>query len=227
VLTKLLIAANVVVFAFEYLSGNPDRGTGIAAAGLMFGPAVDAGQWYRIFTSAFLHANILHIGSNMLALYQVGTFIELVYGRVRMSLLYTLGIIGSSAACYYFTYQQAELGASGAIFALFGALLAAGIRWGKDGRALVQQSSGIIILNLVLGFTIFHGIVSNAAHLGGLVVGTLAGLVLFRVPRPRLAVAGEPLEAGVTYESPEAIARAQADGEAARYAATPHDPTQP
>jgi rhomboid protease GluP len=226
VLTYLLIAANVVVFVLELTSGGPDAPRGIAVAGEMYGPAVANGEWWRIFTSAFLHANYLHIGSNMLALYQVGTFIELVYGRVRMALLYTLGIIGSGYACYFFTFQQQELGASGAIFALFGALLAAGIRWGKDGRSLVQQSSGIIILNLVLGFTIFHGIVSNAAHIGGLVTGTLAGLVLFRVPRPRVAVAGEPLEAGVTYESPEAIAQAQATGEAARYVA-PHDPAAP
>jgi rhomboid protease GluP len=226
VLTYLLIAANVVVFVLELLSGGPSSPDGIAAAGLMYGPAVANGEFYRIFTSAFLHANWLHIGSNMLALYQVGTFIELVYGRVRMALLYTLGIIGSGVACYYFTFQQRELGASGAIFALFGALLAAGIRWGKDGRSLVQQSSGVIILNLVLGFTIFNGIVSNAAHIGGLVTGTLAGLVLFRVPRPRLAVAGEPLEAGVTYESPEAIAHAQATGEAA-HSVAPHDPAAP
>jgi len=226
VLTYLLIAANVVVFVLELTSGGPDAPRGIAVAGEMYGPAVANGEWWRIFTSAFLHANYLHIGSNMLALYQVGTFIELVYGRVRMALLYTLGIIGSGYACYFFTFQQQELGASGAIFALFGALLAAGIRWGKDGRSLVQQSSGIIILNLVLGFTIFHGIVSNAAHIGGLVTGTLAGLALFRVPRPRVAVAGEPLEAGVTYESPEAIAQAQATGEAARYVA-PHDPAAP
>jgi len=226
VLTYLLIAANVIVFVLELISGGPDAPHGIAAAGLMYGPDVLNGEWYRIFTSAFLHANYVHIGSNMLALYQTGTFIELVYGRVRMALLYTLGIIGSGLACYFFTFQDYEVGASGAIFALFGALLAAGIRWGKDGRSLVQQSSGIIILNLVLGFTLLHGIVSNAAHIGGLVVGTLAGLVLFRVPRPRVAVAGEPLEAGVTYESPAAIAQAQATGEAAPYPA-PHDPAAP
>jgi rhomboid protease GluP len=231
VLTKLLIAANVVVYVLELLSGSVSMNgdtynTGIIIAGDLNPVLVAQGEWWRIFTSAFLHAGWIHIGSNMFALYQVGTFIELVYGRVRMAVLYTVGILGASFACVWFAPEQSELGASGAIFALFGALLAAGVRWGRDGRSLVQQSAGIIILNLVLGFTILHGIVSNTAHIGGLVVGTLAGLVLFRVPRPRIVAAGEPLEAGVTYESPEAIAHAQATGEAARSVA-PHDPAAP
>jgi rhomboid protease GluP len=231
VLTKLLIAANVVAYVLELVSGSVTMSgqtydTGIIVAGDLNALAVAQGEWWRIFTSAFLHAGWIHIGSNMFALYQVGTFIELVYGRVRMAVLYLVGILGASFACLWFAPQQTELGASGAIFALFGALLAAGLRWGKDGRSLVQQSSGIIILNLVLGFTVLHGIISNTAHIGGLVVGTLAGLVLFRVPRPRVAVAGEPLEAGVTYQSPEAIVQAQATGEAAPSVA-PHDPAAP
>jgi len=232
VLTRLLIAANVVVYVLELVSGSVDisgatYNTGIIVAGDLNPALVAQGEWWRIFTAAFLHAGWIHIGSNMFALYQVGTFIELVYGRSRMAILYVLGILGASFACLWFAPQQSELGASGAIFALFGALLAAGIRWGRDGRALIEQSSGIIILNLVLGFTILHGVVSNTAHIGGLVIGTVAGLVLFRVPRPRLVAAGEPLEAGITYESPQAIAEAQATGEAAHSVSPPHDPAKP
>lgn len=207
-LTKLLIAANVIVFAYEWFTGATTSNQVLLREGAMYGPAVAAGEWWRLFTAAFLHANLIHIATNMIALYMVGTFIEFEYGRVRMTILYLLSMIGSGLACFWFAYDAIEIGASGAIFGLFGALLAAGVRWGPRGRDLVRQSSGIIIVNLVLGFTVLSGVVSNAAHVGGLLVGFLAGMALFRVPPALVPVGVAPLAEGVTYESPEAIAQA-------------------
>jgi membrane associated rhomboid family serine protease len=94
------------------------------------------------------------------------------------------------------TYVQPDIitiGASGAIFGLFGALAVAGLRLGERGKQIMQQTTGIIVINLAIGFIPGMNI-SVTDHVGGLVAGTLCGLVLFRMPRPRqpVAVEGEP-----------------------------------
>jgi rhomboid protease GluP len=161
-----------------------------------------------VATAAFLHAGWLHILTNMFALYQVGTFVELLYGKARMAVIYVLAIIGSGIAVVWFSFDAPTVGASGAIFGLFGALAAGGLRLGKTGRDLVQQSAGIIVLNLILGFTVFR-FVSNAAHIGGLIAGFVVGLALFRMPRHLVAArAAAPVENadGSVYEAPEYVA---------------------
>jgi len=208
VLTRLLIALNVLVFFWELSTGDTSDGNVLVRDGGLYGPYVAAGQWWRVFSAAFLHAGWLHIATNMFALYQVGTFVELLYGRARMAIIYVLAIIGSGIAVYWFNYSAPTVGASGAIFGLFGALTAAGLRLGKPGRDLVQQSAGIIILNLVLGFTVFR-FVSNAAHIGGLIAGAVFGFLLYRVPQHSIAAqAAEPVavEDGQIYEAPDYVA---------------------
>jgi rhomboid protease GluP len=207
VLTRLLIAANVLVFLWELTTGDTSDGYVLVRDGALYGQLVAGGQWWRIFTAAFLHAGWLHIATNMFALYQVGTFVELLYGRARMAIIYFLAIIGSGVAVYVFSFDAPTVGASGAIFGLFGALAAAGLRLGKPGRDLVQQSAGIIILNLILGFTVFR-FVSNAAHIGGLIAGALVGFALFRIPQHLVAAqAAEPVpvDQGVVYEAPDYV----------------------
>jgi rhomboid protease GluP len=223
-LTRLLIAANVLVFFWELSSGDTSDGRVLVRDGGLYGPYVAAGEWWRIFSAAFLHAGWLHIATNMFALYQVGTFVELLYGRARMAIIYVLAIIGSGIAVYFFNYDAPTVGASGAIFGLFGALTAAGLRLGKPGRDLVQQSAGIIILNLVLGFTVFR-FVSNAAHIGGLIAGALLGFLLFRMPQHLVAAqAAAPVtvEDGQIYEAPEYVATVEE--EPPRPIAPTHDP---
>ncbi len=207
-LTRLLIAANVVVFLWELSTGDTGDGGVLVRDGGLYGPLVAAGDWWRIFTAAFLHAGWLHIATNMFALWQVGTFVELLYGRTRMAIIYVVAIVGSGIAVLFFSYGDPTVGASGAIFGLFGALAAAGLRLGKTGRDLVQQSAGIIILNLILGFTVFH-FVSNAAHIGGVIAGALVGFLLFRVPAHLVAAraaAPVPVEDGQIYEAPDFVA---------------------
>jgi rhomboid protease GluP len=203
-----LIAANVLAFLWELSTGDTGNGAVLVRDGALYGPFVSAGQWWRIFSAAFLHAGWLHIATNMFALWQVGSFVELLYGRVRMAIIYVLAIVGSGIAVVMFSYGEPTVGASGAIFGLFGALTAAGLRLGKTGRELVQQSAGVIVLNLILGFTVFR-FVSNAAHIGGLIAGLLVGFALYRLPKHLAAAAAAApvhVEAGATYEAPDYIA---------------------
>jgi rhomboid protease GluP len=180
-LTRLLVAVNVLVFIAETATGNISDTRVLIRDGALYGPAVAHGDLWRVFASEFLHASWLHIVSNMIALWQVGTLIEMMYDRTRMAIIYGVAIIGSGMAVYFFAYSVATVGASGAIFGLFGALVAAGLRLGRIGRELVQQSSIIIAANLAIGLFLAKDF-SNAAHIGGLIAGALLGLLLYRMP---------------------------------------------
>jgi len=108
-------------------------------------------QYYRLLTSMFLHGSLLHIGFNMLVLWSLGPSFENLLGHVRFALLYVIAGIGGSVASFWFTDPRVvALGASGAIFGLFGA-------WVVIGRRLnipVQQILGLIAINVVIGFVI-------------------------------------------------------------------------
>jgi rhomboid protease GluP len=176
-LTPVLIAVNVVAFLWELTTGGTDYDHGW----LVPADALQHGEWWRIFSSAFLHGSIPHIGLNMLALFFLGTDVERVYGTMRFALIYVLATIGSGLAIIYFSaYDVPTLGASGAIFGLFGAIVAVGIRLGARGRSLIGRVLPVLIVNLVFTFSV-PGI-SAAAHVGGLITGFLAGLVLFMMP---------------------------------------------
>jgi len=165
-LTNLLVAINVIAYVWEVATGGPD-----VDHGYLYGPAVTHyGEWWRIFTAAFLHGSILHIGFNMVALYQVGNIVEQLYGKVRFSLLYFVSIVGSGLAVLAFNYSIPTLGA-------------VGLRRGKRGRGLIAQVLPIIFINLVFTYAV-PGI-SAAAHVGGLLTGFFAGLLLFMVPSRR------------------------------------------
>jgi rhomboid protease GluP len=174
-LTNVLIAINVVAFLWQLATGGPD-----VDHGYLYGPAVANGEWWRVVTAAFLHGSIPHVALNMLALYQVGNIVEQLFGRGRFALLYALSIAGSGAAVLEFNYGVPTLGASGAIYGLFGALVAVGLRLGRRGRGLIGQVLPVIAINLAFTYAV-PGI-SAAAHVGGLITGFLAGLVLFMVP---------------------------------------------
>jgi len=195
-LTNLLIAINVAVFLWELATGGPD-----ADHGWLYGPdVVVRGEWWRIVTAAFLHGSITHIGFNMLALYQVGAIVERVMGPVRYLAVYACAIVGSGAAVVWLNYTQPTLGASGAIFGLFGALVAIGLSLPPRGMSIVTQTVPIIAINLGLGFVI-PGI-SVAAHVGGLVTGFVVGWLVFQIPsryrdRANAAINARPVYAGV------------------------------
>ena len=189
-LTNVLIAVNVLVFLWEYGTGtfwgtSQQQSLALYDHGGLYGKAVLLdGQWWRIVTGAFLHGEIAHIALNMFALFQVGRFVEMLYGKLRFALIYAIALVGSGLAVVYLTPDEVTIGASGAIFGLFGALVAVGVRMGPRGRSLITQVLPIIVINLVFTFA-FPGI-SWAAHVGGLITGFVAGYLLFMVsPRER------------------------------------------
>jgi rhomboid protease GluP len=181
--TNVLVAINLVVFVWEALSGGWSNEYALLREGAMYGPLVAQGQWWRLVTMAFLHGGLLHITFNMIALYQVGTFLEMLIGSARMLLIYAIAMFGASLAVYAFNFDQITVGASGAIFGIFGALVAIGLRLGPRGRSLVAQTLPIIGINLAIGFSIPN--ISNAGHIGGLLSGFVAGFALVRIrPAP-------------------------------------------
>ncbi len=176
--TNVLIIINLAVYAFIALHGGPNANDPYYMAGVLYGPAVlQDGQWYRIVTGAFLHGGFAHVAVNMIALYQLGMFVETQLGSWRMLAIYAISLLGGGLAVVVFDPQDATVGASGAIFGLFGALLAIGLRLGERGRALIAQTLPILVLNLVFTFAV--PFISKAGHVGGLVSGFLAGLAFF------------------------------------------------
>lgn len=164
-------------------SGNIPQGTAIDAGLLAPVYVLVNHQYYRIFTSAFLHGSIFHIGLNMLSLYWLGRFIELVLRPTRMLVVYFVSLIAAGVSVVLFSPPYAAtLGASGAIFGLFGALFAIGLKLGDRGAELVRSNIGILVLNLIWSFS-FPGI-SWQAHVGGLIAGFITTWVIFWPPKP-------------------------------------------
>lgn len=170
-ITNILIAINVVVFVITSLNQQ------IFNLGVQVNAAILEGEYWRLFTAMFLHQGILHIALNMFSLFFIGRAVEVLYGKGRYLLIYLLGGIGGGLAFLLFSPpMSAAVGASGAIFGVFGAL---GIFLIVNRRAL---GPGMITnwlfwlgLNLVFSFT---GGVALWAHIGGLVAGIVLGFLL-------------------------------------------------
>jgi membrane associated rhomboid family serine protease len=176
--TRALLIANVAVFVLGFfLSGMgialPRYGTLIGFGALRPADVVLGDEYWRLFTSMFLHAGIFHLLVNMWALYIAGGYLERVIGSVRFTLLYFIsGFAGSALILAAAAPGSFTVGASGAIFGLFGALFAyAYMNRETDlmAQQLVRSLGFIIVLNLVITFTI-RGI-SWQGHIGGLIGG--------------------------------------------------------
>jgi membrane associated rhomboid family serine protease len=208
-----IIAINVVVWLVDtMMSGNlagltnlfGGSGGPLVEAGAVYQPYIAAGEWWRVITSAFLHLGILHIGFNMYALYLFGPIMEDLYGHLEYLVIYVLCALGGSVLTILVAPEQAAVGASGAIFGLFGVGF---LVWRRRhlvlnprARALLSQVGMLLVLNLVITFTL-PGI-SWTGHVGGLIVGGVIGFLLppagattlagmFRTP------AGESMERSV------------------------------
>ena len=191
VVTWALVAINVVLYLFEL--ARPSLGYDLGMIGLgrftNGGPlqGVAEGQWYRLITSAFLPPpggglGPLDIIFNMWALILVGPALERLLGHLRFLTVYLVSALGGSVALYILAPYELALGASGAIFGLFGAWFVVAKRLRLDSRWIVA----IILLNLILGFTV-HGIAWQA-HVGGLLSGALLTAAYAYAPRANRAL---------------------------------------
>lgn len=181
--TRALIAINVAVFiataasGANLITGDPGKST-IYNRFALIPIDVGHGQWWRLFTAAFLHYGLLHIAFNMLALWICGVQLESVLGKLRFSTLYLLaGVGGSLLSLALGPAGEQAAGASGAIFGLFAALYIV-------ARHLNLQTGGIaatIIFNLVFTFSVSN--VDWRGHVGGLVTGAAVAAVFAYAPR--------------------------------------------
>jgi len=207
-ITRFLVIVNVIAFIWEIMIGGPgilslSGGNGIVKVyelGAIIPPAVlQDHQWWRVITSGFLHANIAHIAVNMISLYSLGRFIESVLGSLRMLLIYMLSlIVGGLAVVFLSGPDGGTLGASGAIFGLFGALFAIGLKAGKPGMDLVRSNLGILILNLVITFAVPN--ISWQDHIAGMLCGFVLTYLLYFPPR-RVAPVVADANTGTAYET--------------------------
>lgn len=185
--TRLLIAANLLVFAALLFAGAGLWHSSSAvqfAWGAGFGPATKDGEWWRLGSAMFLHFGVLHLGMNMWALWDGGQLAERMYGPARFAALYVVsGLTGNLVSLITQGDRAVSGGASGAVFGVFGALLvflwgerrqlhASGFRW------LFWGVAGFSVANILFGFVV-PGI-DNAAHIGGFLTGMLGGMVFAR-----------------------------------------------
>ena len=152
----------------------------LVALGAVNGPDVANGEWYRIFTSAFLHLGPIHLLFNMYALYLFGPLVERMYGHVEFATVYLLAAAGGSVLTILVDPVPGAAGASGAIFGLFGLVFVVSRRHKivarGEARALIGQVGGLLVFNLV--FTFLVPGISWTGHIGGLLVGALLGFLL-------------------------------------------------
>ena len=195
--TIALIAINVVAFLAEgniTLSGQPT--SKVYEEGALLGSirgfptlGVAHHQWWRIVTSGFLHENIIHIGFNMYVLYILGQMLEPALGRLRFGTIYAVSLLTGSFGALLVTPHSPTVGASGAVFGVMGA---AAVEMRARQIPIMQSGvGGLILINLVISFAL-PGI-SWGGHIGGLLGGALAALVIQlgdRYRRQALALAG-------------------------------------
>ena len=172
-----------VMYRFGLIGGANATDLGLGIIG------VADGEYYRLLTAAFLHSGFPHLLINMFSLYMIGPPLEAMLGRSRYVALYLVSAVGGEAVSYLMNPPfQFSVGASGAIFGLFGALLVVSRRMKYDLRPFLA----IIAINAVIGF--LNTRIDWQAHLGGLVTGGLVALAMVYAPRERRT----PIQVGGT-----------------------------
>jgi len=185
-LTTLLILLNLLVYLASGLCGGSflelDNRTLVACGGL-YGPAVlQGGEWWRLLSAMFLHGGPEHLALNMLSLLIVGRMMEIYYSRgIYLALYFASGIEGFLFSLFAHPFGV-SVGASGAIFGLFGAIGGFALfhrrRLGERYRVFMREFGVILGLNMILGLLIPS--IDMSAHLGGLVLGFVGGYLAIR-----------------------------------------------
>lgn len=187
-LTKILIGINLAVFIAVQTSDTLLNDLVLLGAWppAPFTPTegVAGGEWYRLVTSMFTHEAPWHIGFNMLSLWFLGGPLEAALGRARyLTVYFVSGLSGSALAYLLASPTTATLGASGAIFGLFGATAVLMRRLNYDMRPIIA----LLVINLIFTFSPGFNI-SWQAHIGGLVAGVITGYAMVHAPRGHRAL---------------------------------------
>jgi membrane associated rhomboid family serine protease len=182
--TRVLLVAILIGFLIEIVVGGPQALVSGPSEGklLTLGALqpflIAHGQYWRLLSAMFLHAGLLHIGFNAYALYLFGTIVERNLGTTRFVVIYFVtGLLASATSYAFGPVNSIGVGASGAIFGIFGAFIAYNFR----RRHLAQAAANLrwavmlIVLNAVLSFS--FGAIDWRAHVGGLLSGVIAGAV--------------------------------------------------
>ena len=232
--TVTLIAINVIAFLAKgsFSVSNGAGGGTISEKGELLGsglqPAANGqgieylgvayGQWWRIVTGGFLHANFLHIAFNMYLLYVLGQMLEPALGHVKFALVYFVSLLTGSFLVLIVSPHSPTVGASGAVFGLMGA---AAMEMRARQIPIMQSGIGVLILiNLAFSFAV-PGI-SWAGHIGGLIGGALAMFILQLGERYRqqalalaacLAIGAAAFAGGIAAAKSSEIERLPAGGE--------------
>lgn len=174
IITYVLIAINVIIFLLGMILNLSDTFINLFAN---YGPLVTEGQYYRLFTSMFIHANLFHILFNMYALYLLGSQAEGFFGKGKFLVIYILSGISGSLLSILLNQGAVSVGASGAIFGILGALLYFGYNNRVYlGNTLIREIVPVILINLAFGFMMTG--VDNFAHIGGLIGGLTTAMAV-------------------------------------------------
>jgi membrane associated rhomboid family serine protease len=185
--TYALLAVNIgVSVLMEIIAGGSDDPSTLIAFGAKTNTLLRSGEWFRLITPIFIHAGLLHLLLNSYALWVVGTQVEKLYGSARFLAIYLLSGVGGVAGSYFGQIfmdksDSPSVGASGAIFGLFGVLAVFGFRYRREmppaiRRAMTAGVLPVIVVNLFIGFSI--PFIDNSAHIGGLLTGAALTLII-------------------------------------------------
>lgn len=183
--TITFIAANVLLFFAAETTGSTEDTDVLIRWGGAYTPYITDGQYWRLFTAMFMHSGIRHLLNNMLLLYVLGSNLEALLGRVKYFVLYLAGGFIGNFVSYYFNLREntnvVSVGASGAIFAVMGAVIFIVLRnHGRVRNLTITQMLVMLAFSLYFGFVATN--VANTAHIGGLISGFLLSVLLYRKP---------------------------------------------
>jgi len=191
--TYVLIGLNVVAFIAEILGGGSatslSRGGSLIHDGGLNAVAIDVqGEWWRVVTAGFLHAGAIHLLFNMFALYVLGSLLEPAVGTARFVAIYLVSLLAGSCGALIVDPNQLTVGASGGIFGLMSAAFIMARHRGVE--EIASQIGFFVVINLVFTFSV--STISVGGHVGGLIGGAIAAVVVvsferMRMPRPFVA----------------------------------------
>ena len=181
--TALFILLNILIFLAVDFTGGSENTVHMIDCGAAYPPLIlENGEIYRLFTCMFLHFGISHLANNMLVLFVLGQRLEPVVGKIKFILIYLLGGLGGNVISLLADVKKNEYavsaGASGAVFAVMGAMIYVVI-W---SHGQIQDISTRQIL-IMAAFSLYFGFTStgvdNAAHVGGMIMGFLLAVLLY------------------------------------------------